>query len=52
MCHGYHPEWEHARTESEEREGEGGPPSFLAEESSTETELLTDGGDGEDEDAE
>ena len=49
MCHGYHPEWERARTEYQEESD--GTPSFLAEESSTETELLTDGGD-EDEDAE
>jgi len=41
MCHGYHPEWDAARdTTGDEEE-----PSFLADESQTETELLTDGGD-------
>ena len=48
MCHGYHPEWDSARKTAYDEEEEG-TPSFLAEESSTETELLTDGGDEDEE---
>lgn len=44
MCHGYHPEWDAARDATDEEDEQ---PSFLTEESSTETELLTDGGDEE-----
>jgi hypothetical protein len=40
MCHGYIP-----RDRSEEEQT--AEPSFLNEESSTETELVTDGGDDE-----
>jgi hypothetical protein len=50
MCHGYHPEWDSAR-KTDYSDEEEDSPSFLAEESSTDTELLTDGGD-EDEDEE
>jgi hypothetical protein len=44
MCHhGYEPsDW---RTEVEEAEEEPEDPSFLNEETDTEVELLTDGGD-------
>lgn len=44
MCHGYEPnDW---RTELEETDEEGPEePSFLNEESDTEVELVTDGGD-------
>jgi hypothetical protein len=47
MCHGYHPEWNTARDTTTDDETEDETPPFLAEESSTETELLTDGGDSE-----
>jgi len=49
MCHGYHPEWDSARRTAHGDEEDGEEPSFLAEESSTETELLTDGGDEDEE---
>jgi hypothetical protein len=49
MCHGYHPEWDSARKTAYDEGAEEETPSFLVEESSTETELLTDGGDEDEE---
>ena len=49
MCHGYHPEWDSARNTDYSDDEEEDSPSFLAEESWTDTELLTDGGDEDDE---
>jgi hypothetical protein len=51
MCHGYHPEWDSARKTAYDDEGDEETPSFLAEDSSTDTELLTDGGDEDEEEA-
>jgi hypothetical protein len=42
MCHGYTPDWSEIEAEEEETDEE---PEFLNDESDTDVELVTDGGE-------
>jgi hypothetical protein len=50
MCHGYTPrDWSSEVAEEVEEDSETDDPSFLEDEPAEDTELLTDGGDDDEE---